>query len=113
MLTSLKLNMYQKLNDPAFLFKAQYALNPITVLGFLLLAPVLLAVWLLSILFAPIKWLLSILFTPVVWLLGKFAEFIGNVRRSVSNETYTDEDWLREIKRREYNKGYNDGQMMS
>lgn len=25
----------------------------------------------------------------------------------------TDEDWFRDIKRREYNKGYNDGQMMS
>ncbi len=29
------------------------------------------------------------------------------------SDGYTDEDWLREIKRREYNKGYNDGQMMS
>ena len=94
--------MYQKLNDPGFLFKAQYALNPITVLGFILLAPVMI-----------VGWLLSILFTPVVWLLGKFAEFIGNVHSSVTDETYTDEDWLREIKRREYNKGYNDGQMMS
>lgn len=78
MLTSLKLNMYQKLNDPAFLFKAQYALNPITVLGFLLLAPVLLAVWLLSILFAPIKLLVN---------------GVSNSQTTTSDED-TDDDWL-------------------
>lgn len=41
-------------------------------------------------------------------LFGALGQFLFTPK-----EVYTDEDWLREIKRREYNKGYNDGNMMS
>ena len=59
-----------------------------------------------------VTWIIAGLIV-LLYVLFRFCAALIQFFQVRKADVYTDEDWLRDIKRREYNKGYNDGQMMS